>query len=105
MPAFVNYYLEMWKRFTDFSGRTSVPAYWWAFLCNVVVSFVCGLIGLGSVYSIIALVPGLAMSIRRLNDTGKHWLWILASLIPAVGWIILVVMLCKPSAQQKVIDV
>ena len=42
-------YLDMWKNYANFSGRTSIRGYWMAFLFNVVVStligFITGLIG------------------------------------------------------------
>ena len=28
----LNYYVESWRRFGDFRGRSSRPAYWWPFL-------------------------------------------------------------------------
>ena len=92
----------MWKNFTNFNGRTNIPGYWWAFLANFIVSTVLGLIGLGTIYGYIALVPGLAMCIRRLNDAGKKWYWIFISFVPLAGVIILIVLLCKPSVDTYI---
>lgn len=103
MPAFINHYIEMWKNYFNFSGRTTVPGYWWAFLCNFVVSYICGFLGiLGTIYSLAALIPGLAIGIRRLNDAGKHWAWIFINFIPVVGQIIYIVLLCKPSVPATI---
>ena len=41
-----------------------------------------GLYGLG------ALIPSLAVSIRRLHDTGRSGWWLLIGLMPLVGWIL-----------------
>ena len=46
----------------------------------------------------IGLIPGLAISVRRLNDAGYTWKSLLWSFCPLVGWIIVLVRLCKKSA-------
>ena len=97
-------YLELWKRGFDFSGRTTRRGYWMAYLVNMVLTLVLGfvldLIGLGFltyIYSIAIFIPNLSIEIRRLRDAGKGWGWIFISLVPVVGWIILLVFLCQPS--------
>ena len=40
----------------------------------------------GSLYSLAILVPGLAVSIRRLHDIGKSGWWLLINIIPFVGF-------------------
>jgi uncharacterized membrane protein YhaH (DUF805 family) len=103
----INAYVDMWKNFGNFSGRTSVGGYWWAYLANFIVSFVLGLIGvevLITVYSLAVIVPSLSITVRRLNDAGKHWSAIFLPLIPLVGAIILIVKLCKPSVGANVVD-
>ena len=37
---------------------------------------------------IVFLVPSLAVTVRRLHDTGKSGWWLLIHLIPVVGWVI-----------------
>ena len=99
-------YLDMWKNYANFGGRTSVRGYWMAFLFNVIVAFVVGIITgilpilafIGTLYTLAALIPGLALTVRRLRDAGKHWAWIFISCVPLVGSIILIVLLCKASA-------
>ena len=97
-------YLDMWRSFADFSGRTSVRGYWMAvlfnFLAALVVGFLDGLLGLGflaALYSLAILIPMLAIGIRRLRDSGRNWAWIFIILVPLVGWIIYIIMLCQPS--------
>ena len=51
-------------------------------------------VGYGPIYILYALavfIPGLAVSVRRLHDTGKSGWFILLGLIPCVGGIILLV--------------
>ena len=49
-----------------------------------------GLYGLG------VLLPSLAVTWRRMQDTGRNGLWILLGLIPFVGGIILLVFMILP---------
>ena len=30
-------YIDFWKRAFDFSGRSTRPDYWWAYLVNVII--------------------------------------------------------------------
>ena len=107
MSNIINCYVDMWKNFANFSGRTDVGGYWWAVLGNFIVSFVLGLIGvevLISVYSLATLIPTLSSAGRRLRDAGKSWGWLFINLVPLVGWIIFIIMLCKPSVNSNVVD-
>ena len=107
MSNIINCYVDMWKNFANFSGRTNVGGYWWAVLGNFIVSFVLSLIGvevLFSVYSLATLIPTLSIAVRRLRDAGKGWGWLLITLVPMVGWIIFLVMMCKPSVNSNVVD-
>jgi uncharacterized membrane protein YhaH (DUF805 family) len=45
-------------------------------------------------YALAVLVPGIAVSIRRLHDTNKSGWWILINLVPLVGGIIFLVLMC-----------
>ena len=107
MSNIINCYVDMWKNFANFSGRTSVGGYWWAYLGNIIVSIVLGLIGvevLITVYSLATLIPTLSIAVRRLRDAGKGWGWLFINLLPLVGWIIFIIMLCKPSVNSNVVD-
>lgn len=98
-------YIAMWKNYVNFSGRTTVRGYWMAALFNflaslvlsAIVQFIPALGFLSGIYSLAVLIPGLAISVRRLNDAGHTWKSLLLMLIPLVGWIIVIVRLCKKS--------
>jgi uncharacterized membrane protein YhaH (DUF805 family) len=47
------------------------------------------------IVSLALLVPGIAVAWRRLHDIGKKGTWYFLSLIPVVGWIILIVWFCQ----------
>ena len=93
-------YLDMWKNYADFKGCTTVRGYWMAVLVNFIITTALGIIGIeiiAGLYSLAVLIPGLAICVRRLRDAGFHWSAILLPLIPLVGWIILIVKLCRAS--------
>jgi len=91
-----------WKRavlenYANFSGRATRPEYWWFFLANLILSVVLGFLPfIGNVYSLATLLPGIAVAMRRLHDTGRSGWWLLLVLIPIVGWIIVIVWLATP---------
>ena len=100
-------YIAMWQNLANFSGTTSRRGYWMAVLVNIVVTALISLVVklthlsiLETIYSLAILIPGLAISVRRLRDAGKSWGWLFINLIPLVGQIIFIVMLCQPTAQQ-----
>jgi uncharacterized membrane protein YhaH (DUF805 family) len=84
------------QRYADFSGRAPRAEYWWYFLgtmiAYIVVMIVENIVGLdGTVgpygpLSLILmlglLVPGLAVTVRRLHDTNRSGWWILIAVIP-----------------------
>jgi len=95
------------KKYADFTGRARRAEYWWFVLINFVVIFSLlvltiilsgsndSLTGLGgiiyAVYALGVILPSLAVTVRRLHDTGKSGWMLLIGLIPFVGPIILLV--------------
>jgi uncharacterized membrane protein YhaH (DUF805 family) len=46
---------------------------------------------LSIIFSLVNIIPGLAVSIRRLHDTDRSGWWLLIALIPLIGFILLIV--------------
>lgn len=87
---FVNY--------VNFTGRSTASEYWYAYLFNFLVALCTSWIPVvGTLISLGLIIPGLAVGIRRLHDTGKSWVYMLMGLIPLAGFIILIVQYCKAS--------
>jgi len=101
----MNWYLQALKKYADFSGRARRREYWFFVLFNLIVSVVLAVcdvvlgtysaaasIGiLSGIYTLAVLIPGIAVTVRRLHDTGRSGWWILIVLVPIVGWIVLLV--------------
>ena len=84
--------------YANFTGRSTVSEYWYAYLFNFLVSLCTSWIPvLGGLISLALLIPGLSIAVRRLHDTGKSWVYLFMGLIPLAGWIILLVQFCKAS--------
>lgn len=97
------------ENYCNFSGRASRSEFWWFYLFTLILgvavdivfcwsqnamNVASGLIGLA------LLLPNLGIAVRRLHDIGKSGWWIFISLIPIVGWILLIVWYCKDSQMQ-----
>ena len=95
---------SVFSQYVGFSGRARRSEYWYFFLFNVLVSIVFSIIDavigsqvLGIIVSLALLLPGLAVTLRRLHDTDRTGWWIWIAIIPIVGVIVLIVFLCKDS--------
>ncbi|MDO6568841.1 DUF805 domain-containing protein [Alteromonas sp. 1_MG-2023] len=95
----MNWYLEVFRKYAVFSGRARRQEYWMFFLFNMIISFVLGfvegLLGgpgvIGMLYSLAVLIPSIAVSVRRLHDTGRSGWWLLLVFLPLIGALILLV--------------
>jgi len=50
---------------------------------------------LGGIYTLAILIPGIAVSVRRLHDTDRSGWWLLIGLIPLIGAIVLLVFMVQ----------
>jgi uncharacterized membrane protein YhaH (DUF805 family) len=95
------------SNYVTFSGRARRSEYWYFTLFNLIVAIVAAIldavIGITAFYPLAALallLPGLAVSVRRLHDTGRSGWWIFIALVPLVGLILLLVWYCQDSQPQ-----
>ena len=99
--SFVEAIKEFFSRYADFAGRSVRSAYWWPVLLNVIISSGLGqfshLKWIASLYALAALIPGIAVCVRRLHDVGYSAKYLLMLLIPIYGWIWMIVQMCKES--------
>ncbi|MDD2805830.1 MAG: DUF805 domain-containing protein [Elusimicrobiales bacterium] len=104
----MDWYLAALKNYVGFSGRARRKEYWLFFLFNLLavfgLSFVDIVSGLyskslgaglfGGAYSLLVLLPSIAVSVRRLHDTARSAWWLLLAIVPFIGPLALVVIYC-----------
>ena len=100
----MDWYIGVLKNYVGFGGRARRQEYWMFTLISVVISIVLAIIDLvigtsipGYIYSLAVLLPTLAVTFRRLHDTGRSAWWILLGVIPLIGTIIVIVFLASDS--------
>ncbi|WP_162342566.1 DUF805 domain-containing protein [Cyclobacterium salsum] len=100
-----DYFLDVIKnKYAQFDGRARRSEYWYFVLFNILISLGIGIVGtlldlsfLSMIYSLAIFIPGIAVAVRRLHDTGRSGLWVLIGLIPVIGVIVLIVFLVEDS--------
>lgn len=83
----MNYYLDVFKKYADFDGRSRRKEFWMFFLFHIIIIY--GLIGLSAatnspifmfiviLYGIATILPSIAVQIRRMHDSGRSGWFIL----------------------------
>lgn len=114
----MKWFIKAFRQYADFSGRASRQEFWMFVLFNLlfamawafVAGLLTGLLGdsfdhdsdrlifmykLIAIYYAVTAVPAMAVGVRRLHDTGRSGWWMLIGLVPLVGGIWLIVLMCS----------
>ncbi len=109
------------SNYATFSGRASRSEFWWwvlaCFIALLLLSLVDGLIigpmlGFGPgdkhaghplslIFSVVTLLPTIAVGARRLHDIGRTALWLLIAFLPLIGALVLLWLTAQPSAEAN----
>ena len=113
------YFNVLTNKYADFSGRARRKEYWmWTlyatliFILAMIMDNVLGLnfellgqdLGYGWLYmlaGIINFIPGLSIVVRRLHDVGKSGWFYLIILIPIIGFIWMLILLCSDGVKEE----
>lgn len=94
-------------QYLDFDGRATRQQYWmyilWYILIYIGIGFVGVMVGLEELallFSLAVLMPGLAITARRLHDINKSGWWQLISFVPLLGLIVMIVFTVKKGDQE-----
>lgn len=107
----MNWYLSVLKNYTKFDGRARRKEYWMFTLFHLIAIILCVILdsalnfisydlGLGilsTIYILATFLPALAVTIRRLHDTGRSGWWYLTAFIPFIGSFVLLGLCCIDS--------
>ena len=109
--GFWYWYCAPWRKYAVVQGRARRREYWTFQLVNLAIlvplmiggagadpeaNMVCGILLILLAAAVFA--PTLAVSIRRLHDSGKHGALVLLNFIPIVGPLVLLVFFLLPSS-------
>ncbi|MFG1872552.1 DUF805 domain-containing protein [Micromonospora arborensis] len=104
--SFVAAVKSVLSKYVGFTGRARRSEYWWFVLFTVLLGIVAAILDnalglnfvegsssgvIGLIVSLVLLLPGLAVAVRRLHDTDRTGWWVLIALVPIVGAIVLIV--------------
>ena len=98
-------YFDTMLRYFEFSGRSSRTQYWVFNIAMVVLLIgavvldieALGYRSLGPLtlfVCIVHVIPGITVTVRRLHDSGRSGWWYWISLVPFVGGLWLLVLMC-----------
>jgi len=118
-------FLLAWKNAFVFKGKTSRKDFWFFILANTILSIILSItqnlfenlaytlplslvseifLFLSQTIQIISffyllgsLIVSLSIQVRRLNDISKKWVWIFIQIIPILGSIYFIYLMCQPS--------
>jgi uncharacterized membrane protein YhaH (DUF805 family) len=117
----IEWYAHVWKHYACFSGRARRKEYWMFTLFNSLFMLAAGcLTGLLAaivtnngdtgllvmytslcLYLLAALIPSLAVTVRRLHDMGNSGWYLLLNLIPWIGSLIVFIFTVRDSEQGE----
>jgi uncharacterized membrane protein YhaH (DUF805 family) len=96
------------RNYAEFNGRASRAEYWWFCLFQVMTSLAFlvpidafrdseaatqWLTAAFGLWQLALALPDLAVTVRRLHDSGRSGWWFLVMMVPAIGPIVLLVWL------------
>jgi len=113
-------FLTVFRRWRDFSGRSSRREYWMFTLVLMIIAFVLGILDgvmlgvmgytlneaetqlftLGNAYSLVTLIPSISVSVRRLHDIDKSGWWLLL-VFTGIGILLIIYWACLGSGEDE----
>lgn len=105
MSGFDYFKLALTKNFANFEGRSRRSEYWYFVLFQLIIVY--GLQALGYlagsellvmaslIPSLLFLIPGISVAVRRLHDVDKSGWFLLLAFIPLLGTIYLLYLFAK----------
>jgi uncharacterized membrane protein YhaH (DUF805 family) len=94
----IYWYLEVLKKYAVFRGRARRKEYWIFVAINLAIYNLLGILGvIQTIYCWAVLLPSIAVTVRRLHDTGRGGGWVLVGFIPLINLIVLLPYLLEAS--------
>lgn len=113
----MSWYFTVLKKYAVFSGRARRKEYWMFILFHMIFTVVAvfldkilgnaieefGYAYITILYVLVLFIPELAVSVRRLHDTGRSGFMIFVAFIPVIGtvWLFILMLLEGNSGDNK----
>ncbi|MFI5704522.1 DUF805 domain-containing protein [Streptomyces xanthochromogenes] len=105
----MHYYTDVLKKYATFKGWATRAEFWWFALIDTVISvalyFGGPALGLGMtpvlIYTLATALPNLAVTVRRLHDTGRSGWNVLWSIIPIESIAVVIMCAGESSADES----
>ncbi len=108
-----DWYYKVILNYTNFIGRARRQEYWYFTLVNVLINLVMGIIDrvigsvmqmenfgfFGVIYALFIMIPSIAVTVRRLHDSGRTGWWALIAFVPIIGILVLLYFLIQDSEE------
>lgn len=99
------------SKYVTFSGRATRSEFWYWQLFVILLGFVTGVFDavlfpdtyfmpINTLASLGMILPGIAVSVRRLHDVNRSGWWYLLVCLPIIGWLVLLFWFVQPSATE-----
>ena len=99
----MEYFIGAIRKYSVFKGRARRKEFWYFYLVSFVISLVLAFLDyqlgtydpelggglLGGIYGIFIFLPSLALTVRRIHDTGRSGYWAFLLLVPLVGLLVI----------------
>jgi uncharacterized membrane protein YhaH (DUF805 family) len=90
------WYGYTFSKYATFAGRARRTEYWYFALLNTIASIALAVAfgdesAISLIFSLVLIIPSIALGARRLHDIGRSGWWQLIWLVPIIGWIVLIV--------------
>ena len=97
---------QFFNRYLQFGGRSNRGEFWFWQLDTILISLALGFVDgllfgvnsagiLSGLWGLAVFIPTLSLTARRLHDIDKSGWWQLLMFLPIIGWIILLVWVCR----------
>jgi uncharacterized membrane protein YhaH (DUF805 family) len=101
------------RNYAEFTGRARRSEFWWWVLFTTLVNAALntiplGILGWGGVspgalsglWTVVILVPTVALAVRRLRDAGIGWGHVFWLFLPVAGLVVLAILAAQPSRAE-----
>jgi uncharacterized membrane protein YhaH (DUF805 family) len=98
----LEWYKKVFENYSNFNGRARRSEYWYFTLMQFLIYCALCILALitpfilivAGLYALASIIPSLAVAVRRMHDQDKTGWMILVSLIPLIGGIWFLILLC-----------